>query len=369
MQRLFVTLVFLVLFVFNAMAGNIMDGFMQGTPEIKSISSLAFGPNGILFIGDSQSGAVFAIDTRDRTAKAENEKLDVNSVDEAIASMLGTSVKDIHILDLAVNRISHNAYLAIRRGEGNDAAHVLLRISSPESIEVVSLENISYAKKVLSGLVDVDAKDRRGQSLRNQSITDLVYHKGQLFIAGLSNEEFSSMLRVTPFPFEDKEEMSSIEIYHASHQRYETNAPIRTFLTYEMKDVSQVLAAFTCTPLVNFSMSEIQQTGHVKGATVGELGSNNRPLDMIVYKKEDKEYILLANSNRTLMKIDPDDIAKQEPVTGPVKERWDTAGVHFLAVPQMGVQQIDNLNDDFVLAIQRADDGALNLRSFPVRRL
>ena len=31
------------------------------------------------------------------------------------------------------------------------------------------------------------------------------------------------------------------------------------------------------------------ETGHAKGSTVAELGSNNRPLDMIVYKKENKD--------------------------------------------------------------------------------
>ena len=368
MKRFYITL-FSLMFAGSAIAGNLRDGFTTGSPEIKSIGSLAFGPEGILFIGDSQSGAIFAIDTGDKTPSTQNEKLEVNRIDESIASLLGTTVKDIRILDLAVNPISHNAYLSILRGRGKDEAYIILRVTSPENIEELSLKNISYSKRELSNIVAVDAKDRRGRSLRGLSITDLVYHKNQLFIAGLSNEEFSSTLRVTPFPFEEKEETSSLEIFHAAHKRYETNAPIRTFLTYEMKDVSQILAAFTCTPLVSFPMSEIQETGHVKGATVAELGSNNRPLDMIVYKKEDKDFILLANSNRTLMKIDMEDISKQEPVTEAVTERWGTAGVDFLAVPQVGVQQIDNLNDDYVLAIQRAGNGDLNLRSLPIRRL
>jgi hypothetical protein len=38
-----------------------------GTPEIKSINTLAFGPDGILFIGDSKSAALFAVDTKDKT--------------------------------------------------------------------------------------------------------------------------------------------------------------------------------------------------------------------------------------------------------------------------------------------------------------
>ncbi len=39
----------------------------KGTPDLKSAGPLAFGPNGLLFVGDAQGGAIFAIDTADRT--------------------------------------------------------------------------------------------------------------------------------------------------------------------------------------------------------------------------------------------------------------------------------------------------------------
>ena len=34
-----------------------------GKPDIRSLSALAFGPGGVLFVGDSKGGAVYAIDT------------------------------------------------------------------------------------------------------------------------------------------------------------------------------------------------------------------------------------------------------------------------------------------------------------------
>ena len=39
----------------------------KGTPDLKSAGPLAFGPEGILFVGDPQGAAVFALDTGDRT--------------------------------------------------------------------------------------------------------------------------------------------------------------------------------------------------------------------------------------------------------------------------------------------------------------
>jgi hypothetical protein len=84
---------------------------------------------------------------------------------------------------------------------------------------------------------------------------------------------------------------------------------------------------------------------------------------MVTYQVGGKDYILLANSNRTLMKIDPDDIASAPAITELTTERYGTAGVEFIAIAQVGVQQLDNLNTDHVLVLQQMGNGSLNLRS------
>ena len=349
---------------------NEKKNFTKGKPAIQSIGVLAFGPDGILFIGDSQSATIFAIKLGDQATNGTNETLNVPDIDEKIAAMLGTTTKDIRIHDLAVNPVSHNAYLSVTRGSGNSAADLLIRVKSDGTIEEVSLENVSYTKAAITNPIGKEAKSRRGTSLRTQVITDIAYADGKVYVAGLSNEEFASSLRVLPFPFTDQSYSSSLEIYHAAHGRYETNSPIRTFLPYTVNNEPHMLAAYTCTPLVTFPMSEIKDGKHVKGKTVAELGSGNRPLDMIAYKNNDKDYLLIANSNRTLMKIDPDDIEKQKMgLTDPVKERNATDGVKYVAISQVGVQQIDNLNSANVLVLQRMSDGSLNLRTISNRRL
>jgi hypothetical protein len=57
---------------------------------------------------------------------------------------------------------------------------------------------------------------------------------GQVLVAGLSNEEFSSSLRSIAYPFQQAGKAAGIEIYHGSHGRFETNAPVRTFVPYEI---------------------------------------------------------------------------------------------------------------------------------------
>ena len=43
------------------------DGLAKGTPEVKSANALAFGPNGLLFVGDTQSATIFAIEMLPRS--------------------------------------------------------------------------------------------------------------------------------------------------------------------------------------------------------------------------------------------------------------------------------------------------------------
>ncbi len=65
---------------------NKPDGFLMGTPEIKSINALAFGPDGILFIGDSKSAAIIAIDTKDVGLVEKPTAVEIKNFDQNIAA-------------------------------------------------------------------------------------------------------------------------------------------------------------------------------------------------------------------------------------------------------------------------------------------
>ena len=351
-----------------AMVTSVSAGMTKGAPDIKSIGSLAFGPDGVLLIGDSISGSIFAVDLNDRTPNGEAAELEVTDIDEKLAAMLGTTVRRVRVNDLAVNPVSQNTYLTVSRG-GADGGNALIRVTPAGEINDVDLSGASYDVKVISSVVSTEKKDRRGRSLRSEAITDIAYVDGSIYIAGLSNEEFSSTLRRVSYPFDKKEVATSLEIFHAAHKKFETHSPIRTLLPYELKSVPHLLAAYTCTPLVTFTVDELTNGAHVKGKTVAELGSGNRPLDMVTFQQDGKEYILLANSNRTLMKIDPADIAEAPAITEPTEGRYATAGVEYIAIAQVGVQQLDNLNADHVLVLQRMGNGSLNLRSLSKARL
>src|SRR6185437_2309516 len=93
----------------------------KGTPDWKSAGPMAFGPDGLLFLADTQGGAVFAIDTGDRRAEGPAKPLKVEAINQKIAGLLGTSTDKISIAEMAVNPASGRAYLTVSRGNGPDA--------------------------------------------------------------------------------------------------------------------------------------------------------------------------------------------------------------------------------------------------------
>ncbi|HEY6401209.1 MAG TPA: hypothetical protein VI479_07355 [Blastocatellia bacterium] len=354
------------LFIKDADAAKWTSGMIEGNPGFKSVGSLAFGPEGVLFIADTKAAAITAIATGDTKAAANPKPLKVEAINQKIAALLGSSADQILINDLAINPISHNAYLSVSRGRGPDAIPVLIRVKADGQPEVIALDNVKFSR---AELPDPPADAMVGQGNRQsnprlESITDIGFLDGRVFIAGLANEEFASTLRAIPFPFKSMAGGTSVEIYHGSHGRFETRAPVRTFTTFKIGKDDHLLAAYTCTPLVQFPISELKPGAKIKGKTIAELGNRNRPLDMIVYQKDGKTYLLMANSSRGVMKIGADQIDKAESIAEPVP---DKKGLSYDTVASLtGVDQLDRFDANHVVVLRRAEGGSLTLESLPL---
>lgn len=323
-----------------------------GTVELKSAGPLAFGPQGILFVGDPQAATLFAIDTGDRTASESRDRPKVEGIDDKIASLLGTEAKEVLIKDLAVNPISGNTYLSVTRGRGPDASAVMLKVTRDGKLSSFGLKDVKFAKSEISNAVE--------GRMRQEAITHIAYLKGKVYVAGLSNEEFASKLRAIPFPFDKTDKGASIEIYHGAHGAFETRSPVRVFAPYKIGDQDHLLAAYTCTPLVKLPISSLEPGKKMVAKTVAELGNRNRPLSMIIYQKGGKDYVLMANSSRGMMKIPLEGIDKIEGITSRVS---GTAGLKYDTLKELsGVQKLDAFGKDHALILTRAT-GKLNLET------
>jgi hypothetical protein len=328
------------------------DSLKKGTPEIKSAGPLAFGPDGILFVGDPQTATIFAIDTGDRKAVGEGRPK-VKEIDGEIASLLGIEAKQLQIVDAAVNPLSGNTYLSVARGKGPDAKAVLLKVDRAGKISEFAVKDVKFASATLP--------NAPAEMKRVDAITHLGFADGKVYVAGLSNEEFASKLRAIPFPFTDVDKGTSVEIFHGSHNKIETGSPVRTFATCDINGEAHLLCAYTCTPLVKIPIKQLEPGKKVKGTTVAELGNHNRPLDMVVYEKGGKEYILMANSDRGVMKIPTAGIDKAEAITAKVN---DKAGLNYETIESLkGVVHLCRFDKDHALLVIRTEGNNYNLET------
>ncbi len=359
MKKIVLTMV--MAFLLSPLLANnsITDTFSVGDPEIGSINAMSFSPEGILFIGDSKGAQIVAIDMS-TAAKANNEKVSIPDVELLLSQLLGADSDQLQIVDMVVNPANQNIYIGAQHSTGKS----FLFLVNNNTLENVPLAAVSFSKTAVSNAIAAEAKDRRGRSLRQWAISDIKYADGQVMLSGLSNAEFASTFRSVPFPFTQQQKESSLEIYHAAHGKYETASPIKAFTTIQVNNQPHLLASYTCTPLVVFPLSELAAGSHTKGRTVAELGNWNTPLDIIEMEKEGARYILMANSNRALMKIKVADIESfGDSLTTRVSERSDTAGVEFINLPFVNVQQLDKLNDTEFVFIQREATGKLALKT------
>ncbi|MFY0630940.1 MAG: hypothetical protein JXR05_11200 [Flavobacteriaceae bacterium] len=334
--------------------------FITGNPGISSMNSLSFGPEGILFVGDSDNATIYALDTKDRQVNAKAEKITIGDFDVKVAAALGTTAKNIRITDMAVNPLSKTVYFSVHTRDGTP---VLLKLKGGK-LENVNLNTVSYSKATLGNAPEKDAKDQRGRGMRRWAVSDMKYHNGKVLVSGLSNKEFSSSFSSIPFPFTNKQDFATLEIYHAAHGRYETYAPIKTFDVTTIDGKEYLLASYTCTPLVLFPINELTEGKHLKGRTIAELGAGNSPLDIISYKKGNELRFYMSNSNRPIMRMTLKDIANfKESMTEPITEFGKDAGLTYDNLPFVNVQQLDNLDEENVLILRRRNDGNLYLHN------
>ena len=351
-----------------ARASHWTADFKEGKPAFKSMGPLAFGPDGILFVADTKSAAIVAIATGDTKAASGTKPLKIEAINQKIAGLLGSSADQLLIDDIAVNPESRNVYMAVSRGRGPDAIPVLVRVTTGGELEIVALDKVKFSRAELPDApVDgVLGQGNRSSNPRLESITDIAFLEDRLLVAGLSNEEFASTLRAIPFPFKTVANGTSVEIYHGAHGRFETRAPVRTFVPFKVGNTPSLLAAYTCTPLVQFPLSDLKPGAKIKGKTVAELGNQNRPLDMIVYQKDGKDYLLLANSARGVMKISTDQIESVESITAHVPNGGRKGLPYETISSWKGVDHLDRIDPEHAVVLRRGEGGSVTLESLPL---
>ena len=355
-------------------------------PALHHLGPLTFGPGATLFAADSQDVFIYALDLSQHVQGGTPGTQSISAFDERVAALLGTEASNLIVTDLVVYPETRNAFISLMRGHGTDATTVLLRVDGAGDIKVIPLDQVPYSRVKLPNPPDETTllllQGGRELPIPNypsnretdgtlslfgvQTITDLAYADGRLYAAGLSNEEFASKLRSIAYPFQTVDAGTSVEIWHAPHDQFETRSPVYTFVPYTIDNEPHLIASYLCTPLVKFPVSSLKPGADVRGETIAEFGSGNRPLDMIVYEKDGEDFLLMSNNRHGVMKIPTAGFATAPTLSEAVPD-GETAGVAHQRIEAMtGIEQLDLLDDGHALVLARSAQSTLNLEAVPL---
>ncbi|GDY10651.1 MAG: hypothetical protein DWI21_17200 [Planctomycetota bacterium] len=261
-------------------SAKVLEGTVEGKAPLKRIDVIEFAPENVLLIGDGTGSQIIAVQTNDK-ASAAALPAKIENLNEKLAAKVGAKAEGIELLDMAVNPNSGRVYFALRKQD--DKSYLILTLSAGGEIGLLDLDHVTYSRVMLPKKESAISR-----------VTDVTWVDGRLVAAATANEEFASKIFVAtaPLKHEASGELHSAETYHVSHRKWETRAPMTVILPYRENGKSYVVGAFACTPVVKYPLDDLLPDAKVKGSSMIELGSGNRPLDMFLYEKDGKEYVL-----------------------------------------------------------------------------
>ena len=286
----------------------------EAGPDLKFAGALEFSDDGTLFVGDNYSGAIFAFEMTDAPAPAQIAPVNIGDIDVKIADVLGGPSSALAINDMAVHPISAEIYISVSRIGNFESAPAIVRVSQSGVIDIVDLSSLTYHKQMLDHFPDQEATFRpRGLGqmpplvrdeakgnikLSSLAIMDMEYHEGELFVSGVAFDNFLSTLRRMPYPFTDTQSAANVEMYHISHDQFETRAPIRAMSIQTVDGKDTLVAAYTCSPIVLIDLDEIVDGAKISARTIMDYG-NGQPLDMLSYKLNGEDTLFLTSNSRS----------------------------------------------------------------------
>ncbi len=265
-------------------AASYFKNAVPGPVELVSSGRIAFGPGGMLLVSDPRSASIVAIDTGD-AGPVERLSRRIDDIESVLAK--AARVESLVIVDMAVNPASGKIYFSATGRPGN--LPLVLALAADGSASPVDLGSAAHVRITLPS--------SENAQLRN--VTDLAWGGESVIVAGQSSEEFSNKIYEIPSPLEHGENARyfSAETFHVAHNKWETKAPIQSFIPWEEDGEFYVVGAFACTPIAKFPIGGLESGSQIKGTSVVELGSGNRPRNMLIYRKDGEEW-LVTNTQR-----------------------------------------------------------------------
>jgi hypothetical protein len=332
--------------------------------DIKSISRLAAGPENVLFVADWKSARVHAITLPGAAQKPAGTAFNILDLDSVLSRQVGGA--RVTIEDMVVRPGTAQVYLAVSYGAAKTPA--LFVVTSDQRARRVNLEAAKSTSIALRDAPTSNYKFWRETPERSFTVTDMKWRDGELFIAGLSNQDFASTLRRIKYPFGSQQSVTSVEIYHTGHNLIETRAPIRAMSFATLGGKPYLVAAYTCTPIVTIPLDDLKDGAHIRGKTIAELGYGNTPAGLISYSTtvqgRTEDFLMLINFEReaSLIPVSQVEAASAGPGFDKVVPFGQIAGLKVTPEPLGGALRLDNLDEkSFIVVRRQLEKDALQL--------
>jgi hypothetical protein len=276
-----------------------------GNPQLTSAQSLAFGPGGVLLVGDGWSDRIVAIETGDTSIASRpfNSVEEVQNLMGAIANAFDPPVApgEVTLLDVAVNPLSWRIYLAAQRFSGGEVA--ILWIDGSAAVHRFALDNVVYG--AIRYPMDQPGSIVTGMAWSDPDDTILGFTGKGPFQLG------QIVLRETPFFHEGGIRAATTRIYHRSHATWESSPSIDRGLLFwtDANGTARasppgdpyVLAAYAHAPVVRFPLAAFDDGGEVTGTTVFDVGIDRFVTALAFDDRGDRGWLLATVSNLELM--------------------------------------------------------------------
>lgn len=283
--------------------------------DIKFAGALEFADDGTLFVGDNYNGAIYAFEMPAEAGPDQIMPSSIANIDAKIAELLGVGTRAIELNDMASHPVSHDLYISVTRIGSSASQPALIHVTQDQQVNLVDLAALKFQKQLLTEFPEGETTFRpRGMGpgsaplprdaakgeipLRTLAIMDMEYYDGELFVAGVAHDNFLSSLRRMSYPFDGNQGITNVEMYHIAHDQYESRAPIRAMSVQEIDGKAQLVAAYTCSPIVLVPLDDIKDGAKISANTIMDYG-NGQPLDMIPFEMQGQSMLFVTNDSRS----------------------------------------------------------------------
>jgi len=264
-----------------ALAGPLAGPLADGDPGIKNIDTITLASDGVLLISDGANSRIVGVQTDDVT-KLPGDGPKVQNLVHEIAGRIGAADKDVEIARIDVNAATGRTYVLVKKLD--DKTNLIVTVDPDGTIAPFSLKQVKHTAVVLP----------KGQAGAPR-VSEMAWAGDRLVCSARANEEFASKLMVIPAPIGPEATFGivSAETYHIAHRKWETKAPMAAMFAHEEKGKKYIVGGFGCTPIVKYPIDAIQNGAKVKGESMIELGSGNRPINMFGYTRDGKASVIV----------------------------------------------------------------------------